>query len=217
MAPTRWKVTKTGAFATAFCDDPDNDGHDAIFGLTRPLMAVVNVFRSAALKYGSERRVLLLHGPVGSSKSTIARLLKRGRERYSRKDEGALYSYGWKNEDGSIEWSPMNDDPLRLVPLADRERVCEHLNEGRDLDHPNWVEITGDLNPLCRFLFRQRMDKYGGDWTRVVQDVVVRHGYHHTGHWHSSISHNVTVYRPWPRTRPRELRGESKRTQGGGR
>ncbi len=41
-------------------------------------MEIVNVFKSAALKYGSERRVLLLHGPVGSSKSTIARLLKRG-------------------------------------------------------------------------------------------------------------------------------------------
>ena len=33
--------------------------------------------------YGIEKRVLLLHGPVGSSKSTIARLLKKGLERYS--------------------------------------------------------------------------------------------------------------------------------------
>ena len=41
---------------------------------------IVNVFKSAALQYGSERRVLLMHGPVGSSKSTIARLLKRGLE-----------------------------------------------------------------------------------------------------------------------------------------
>src|SRR5262245_51599786 len=51
---------------------------DAIFGLDRPLMQLVNAFKSAARGYGTERRVLLLHGPVGSSKSTIARLLKRG-------------------------------------------------------------------------------------------------------------------------------------------
>ena len=74
-----------------FFDDPENSGEDAIFGLTKPLMDLVNVFKSAALKYGSERRVLLLHGPVGSSKSTIARLLKRGLERYSRTDVGAIY------------------------------------------------------------------------------------------------------------------------------
>ena len=34
--------------------------------------------------------MLLLHGPVGSSKSTIARLLKKGLERYSGTDAGAL-------------------------------------------------------------------------------------------------------------------------------
>src|SRR5262249_14691304 len=40
----------------SFFDDPDNDGRDAIFGLTKPLMELVNVFKSAALGYGSERR-----------------------------------------------------------------------------------------------------------------------------------------------------------------
>ena len=29
-----------------FFDDPDNEGRDAIFGLTRPLMEIVNVFKS---------------------------------------------------------------------------------------------------------------------------------------------------------------------------
>src|SRR5262245_44338726 len=53
---------------------------DAIYGLERQLMQLVNAFKSAAKGYGTERRVLLLHGPVGSSKSTIARLLKKGLE-----------------------------------------------------------------------------------------------------------------------------------------
>ena len=65
-------------------------------------MEIVNVFKSAALKYGTERRVPLLHGPVGSSKSTIARLLKRGLGTlHANSDDGAVYTFGWKMDDGS--------------------------------------------------------------------------------------------------------------------
>ena len=78
-----------------FFDDKNHGGVDAVYGLDIPLMKMVNVFKSAAKRYGTERRVLLLHGPVGSSKSTIVRLLKKGLEDYSRKPEGALYSYSW--------------------------------------------------------------------------------------------------------------------------
>ena len=50
-----------------FFDDPDNDGRDAVFGLDGALHHLVNALKSAAAGYGIERRVLLLHGPVGSS------------------------------------------------------------------------------------------------------------------------------------------------------
>ena len=72
-----------------FFHDEKFGGRDAIFGLDVPLMKLVNVFKSAAQGYGTEKRVILLHGPVGSSKSTIARLLKKGIEEYSRTPEGA--------------------------------------------------------------------------------------------------------------------------------
>ena len=78
-----------------FFDDPDDGGRDAIFGLDRILQELVFALKSAAHGYGIEKRVLLLHGPVGSSKSTIARLLKKGIERYSTTDQGALYTLGW--------------------------------------------------------------------------------------------------------------------------
>ena len=57
-----------------FFKDEQHGGRDAIFGLDIPLMRLVSVLQSAAQRYGTERRVILLHGPVGSSKSTIARL-----------------------------------------------------------------------------------------------------------------------------------------------
>ena len=157
-----------------FFDDPENDGNDANYGMTETLMQLVHVFRSAALKYGSERRVLLLHGPVGSSKSTIARLLKRGVERYARTPEGAIYTFGWKEEDGSITWDPMHGEPLMLVPNAFREEICKSLNEGRDADSQYQVEINGDICPLSRFYFKERLDKCDGDWTKVMESVVVR-------------------------------------------
>src|SRR5450631_3748085 len=78
-----------------FFKDEQNGGGNAIFGLDIPLMRLVHVLRAAAEGYGPERRVILLHGPVGSSKSTIARLLKQGVEQYSRSPDGPLFTFEW--------------------------------------------------------------------------------------------------------------------------
>ena len=57
-----------------FFKDEANKGQNAVFGLDIPLMRLVHVLKAASEGYGPEKRVILLHGPVGSSKSTIARL-----------------------------------------------------------------------------------------------------------------------------------------------
>ncbi|MEZ4367071.1 MAG: hypothetical protein R2939_12425 [Kofleriaceae bacterium] len=44
---------------------------------------------------GAARRVILLHGPNGSAKSTLLRCLGLGLEHYSATDDGALYRFGW--------------------------------------------------------------------------------------------------------------------------
>src|ERR1700738_4737111 len=118
-----------------FFSDEKFGGRDAVFGLDVPLMKLVNVFKSAAQGYGTEKRVILLHGPVGSSKSTIVRLLKKGLEEYSRAPEGALYTFSWNLEkklpDGTvvkeIYQTPMNEDPLLLIPDEVREKVFADL------------------------------------------------------------------------------------------
>src|SRR4051794_34925581 len=161
-----------------FFDDPDNNGRDAVFGLDVPLHHLVNALKSAAAGYGIERRVLLLHGPVGSSKSTIARLLKKGIERYSATDDGALYTLGWvsdeKPEDpDAIHWCPMNEEPLHLFPQRFRPDVESELNKNRSEDEFR-VHIEGELDPFCRFMYYQRLKKYDGDWSRVAEDVRVK-------------------------------------------
>ncbi|MFO0951724.1 MAG: serine protein kinase [Isosphaeraceae bacterium] len=164
-----------------FFDDPEHGGQDAIFGLEKTLANLVNILKSAAHRYGTERRVLLLHGPVGSSKSTIARLLKKGMEAYSRTDDGALYTFGWRDEapDGNPEATftdcPMHEEPLHLVPLEHRERFLEALNSSVDPEgEGHVVAVEGDLCPYCRQMFNERMERYDGDWARVLEDVRVR-------------------------------------------
>src|SRR5262249_42570558 len=120
---------------------------DAIYGLDRSLMHLVNQFKSAAKGYGTEKRVLLLHGPAGSSKSTIARLLKKGLEEYSRTDEGMLFSYAWKGDNGVWLKCPMHEEPLHLVPFELRPALLAKLNEGRaNTEHE--VTIRGDMCPF---------------------------------------------------------------------
>src|SRR3989338_947397 len=85
-----------------FFKDPIENGRDAVFGLDVHLQKLVNVLKAASQNYGPERRVILLHGPVGSSKSTIARLLKKGVEWYSHTEEGALYTFKFCIEDEAL-------------------------------------------------------------------------------------------------------------------
>src|SRR5919106_1475523 len=86
-----------------FFKDEVHGGQDAVYGLDVPLMRLMSVFKSAAQGYGTERRVILLHGPVGSAKSTIVRLLKKGLEEYSRTPDGAMYTYTWVNIANDVE------------------------------------------------------------------------------------------------------------------
>ena len=97
---------------------------------------------------------------------------QKGLERYSKTPEGALYTFRWVNlkalelagEEDEIE-SPMNEEPLRLVPHAWREQVIRDLHLGSDRYR---VKIKGELNPSCRFIFSRLMEHYGGDWAQVV-------------------------------------------------
>src|SRR3954469_4505475 len=134
-----------------FFDDPENEGRDAVFGLDEPLEHLVNALKSASKGYGIEKRVLLLHGPVGSSKSTIARLLKHGLERYSKTEEGSLYTFTWLDTEGEHGLlgkavkefpCPMHEEPLHLIPVEIRDKIVEELNRGGKGKYK--IRIEGD-------------------------------------------------------------------------
>ncbi len=155
-----------------FFDDPFGHGKDAVYGIDVHLMKLLHVLKSAALGYGSEKRVILLHGPVGSAKSTIVRLLKKGLEWYSRQPEGALYTFDWVMPDGSVVPSPLNEEPLKLVPLDMRVAFLKELNQATEGRYP--IALEGDLDPVSRFLYKKGLKEVDGDWSRLIETVRIR-------------------------------------------
>src|SRR3954464_15412958 len=160
-----------------FFGDPIEGGADAIFGLERPLMQLVDFFKSASQGYGTEKRILLLHGPVGSSKSTIARLLKKGLESYSKSDAGKCYTYSWRLPHKSAAGDdteqyyecPMHEEPLLLIPRDARDEVLNSVNE--KLPEGRQIRLYGDICPYCRKISDDLMDSYDGDWKKVMDHV----------------------------------------------
>jgi serine protein kinase len=137
-------------------------------------MRLVNVLKAAAEGYGPEKRVILLHGPVGSSKSTIARLLKKGVEHYSRTPDGALYTFDWVNLQGHglagggrAFPSPMHEEPLRLIPPSgarrrSRARLSATTSSGARRGRPRPGE------PLH---LQEADGAYEGDWGKVIANT----------------------------------------------
>ena len=163
-----------------FFDDPELP----IVGLTPTKDALVKFIKGAAGGYGTERRILLLHGPVGSSKSTILRLIKRNMEKYSRTEEGAWYSFKWVDlptgADGIYTDSececPMHEQPLKLLPIDIRKSVVEELNriheeqatEEQKADlYP--LSCNDELDPLCKDFMNMLLKKYDGDIEKVLE------------------------------------------------
>ncbi len=107
-------------------------------------MQLVNAFKSAAKGYGTERRVLLLHGPVGSSKSTIARLLKtRPGGLLAHRCRACCSPSRWKSADGT--WSASarcTRTRCTWCPTELRPRSWRKLNEGRKAGRPTRSRIT---------------------------------------------------------------------------
>jgi serine protein kinase len=154
-----------------FFDDKSNNGAEAVYGLDIPLMRMMDVLKSASQGYSAARRVMILLGPVGSSKSTIARLLKQGLEAYSKTNDGALYSFDWINlaETGlqkeDVMPSAMNEEPLRLFPAEWRAKAVQELG----LSNTGFsIKVEGDVDPASRFMFDALMKRYDGDWEKMI-------------------------------------------------
>jgi serine protein kinase len=105
---------------------------DELYGMDVPLGRLVEYFDSASQGHETRRRILLLWGPPGGAKSSIAAMLKQGLEAYSYTEEGAVYA---------IDGCPMHEEPLHLIPVKLRDRVTRETK----------VSFTGHLCPVCQW------------------------------------------------------------------
>lgn len=151
---------------------------------------------------GRPNRVVLLHGPNGSAKSTIAACLMRGLEDYSARQEGALYRYHWvfpkkASVRGTIGFGgerPREERPHSYAHLRDEELEARIFVEVRD--HPLFLiperarlrlltSLVGDERRIPRWLshgslchksqqiFIALLHGYGGDWKEVLRHVQI--------------------------------------------
>ena len=119
-----------------------------LFGMERTIQHLVEeYFAPAARRLDIRKRILMLVGPVGGGKSTLSTLLKKGLEKYSRTDEGAVYA---------IKGSPMHEEPLHLIPEELRASFKEQFG----------IHIEGDLDPVDAYRLKH-------EWGGRIDDVPV--------------------------------------------
>lgn len=106
---------------------------EELFGIDEAIEQIVEYFKSAAQRLEVRKRILLLMGPVGGGKSTIVTLLKRGLEKWTRNEHGAVYA---------IKGCPMHGEPMQLIPPELRPEIEKHYG----------IYIEGDLCPQTRYM-----------------------------------------------------------------
>lgn len=75
-------------------DQPFGSRREALIGQEEAQQTFYSILQSF-VREGRPHRLILLHGPNGSSKSTFVACIGRALEHYSNTDEGALYKFSW--------------------------------------------------------------------------------------------------------------------------
>jgi serine protein kinase len=162
-------------------DDPVHDRENVFYGDTihHSIHEFVNTIKSGSRGLGTEDRIKLLLGPVGSGKSHFDWLVRRYFEDYTRREDGRMYTFRWTNLTDVIEdqdrrddvvKSPMNQDPLLLLPKDERQRVIEQMNE--NLDAIYTIQNKQSLDPASQFYLDALLEEYDNDFQKVMENHV---------------------------------------------
>ena len=148
------------------------------------------------------RNLILMHGPNGSAKTTIADLLFKGLEHYSTTDEGVLYCFSWVFPRNEVEGSglgfgtrtdtdeldscahlppediastlpsDLKSNPIWLIPSAQRQAFLEDVCGGEP-DWPYEHILRGEMGTKSRTVYEALLNAHSGDWRKVVRYVRV--------------------------------------------
>lgn len=147
-------------------------------------------------------KIILLHGPNGSAKTSIISAIMTAMEDYSKLPEGAVYTFNWifsdkEEKEVSLGFTPeekertdslaftksedisfklpcsMKDSPLLLIPKEERQKFLQNLNIKQ---MPDFLQ-TGELCQKCYEIYNQLLIAYNGDWLKIVRHIQVERFY----------------------------------------
>jgi serine protein kinase len=162
-------------------EDPLHGGENTFYGreVHESIHEFVNKVKSGARGLGPQKRIKLLLGPVGSGKSHFDWMVRRYFEDYTTTDAGRMYTFRWTDlgdvirdqdpEDDTVV-SPMNQDPLVLLPQPQRNGVVERLNER--LDAPYTIRNDQALDPASEFYLDSLLAHYDDNLQAVLENHV---------------------------------------------
>jgi serine protein kinase len=162
-------------------EDPLHDGENVFYGLEvhEAIHDFVNKVRSGARRLGPEKRIKLLLGPVGSGKSHFDWLVRRYFEDYTASEAGRMYTFQWvdlcsvvedQDPDDDTVRSPMNQDPLALLPRRQRDRVLDGINN--HLDAAYTIRNEQALDPASELYMDRLLAHYDDDLEAVLDNHV---------------------------------------------
>lgn len=181
-------------------DAPFDEGRDRVIGHT-PVQARIYGLLTDFVRAGRVNKLILLHGPNGSAKSSLISCMMRGLEAYSRHPEGALYTFNWVFPSGKLDRSNIGfsgrrhldaldtfahlaerdvdarlrvetrDHPLLLLPKPARLALLTELLGPEGRPPKSLTE--GELSPKARQIFEALLRAYQGDLGEVLKHVQV--------------------------------------------
>ncbi|MEI6789572.1 MAG: serine protein kinase PrkA [Myxococcaceae bacterium] len=156
------------------------------------------------VRSGRIDRLILLHGPNGSAKTSLIQAFVRGAEYFSHQDQGALYRFNWvfpakKSMQGGIGFASDNaaetdktyayldseqleskiiceykDHPILLLSQEYREALLKEV--AVDLNIAD-IFKKGDLSAKNKKIFNALLLNYKGDFGKVYKHIQVERFY----------------------------------------
>ena len=155
-AVRRWRL-----FDQAF-----DEGRGRVAGQERVQAALVRIVENF-VRSGRIDRLVLLHGPNGSAKTSIIQAMTRAAEVYSQSDEGALYRFNWIFPTGSVQKGSLGFGGARSTHVGSYAHLDAAAIESRlpcELkDHPLFLLAREDREAIIAGLLSE--GRLSPDWT----------------------------------------------------
>jgi predicted Ser/Thr protein kinase len=143
-------------------DSPATGGKGRVYGQERVQAEIVKYVKTFAEK-GKVDKLLMLHGPNGSSKSTTVECIMKGLEEYSRATEGALFRFNWVFSDAfdrdkigfTATAGPLTPPTAGTYAHIDAEQISSRI--ACDMrDNPIFLIPREDRSEVLRAAFRAK-------------------------------------------------------------